>query len=53
LELYNQQGIKIQSSAGTGDSETIEIEVGAGTYLLRVFGYSGAANSYRLSLELP
>lgn len=39
---------EVGSSQGTDDSETVTAS-GTGTYTLRVYGYSGAANSYQLS----
>ncbi|MBZ0116646.1 MAG: hypothetical protein K8H88_06620 [Sandaracinaceae bacterium] len=45
LEAYDAAGTRTGSSAGTSDSETV---TGTGTFYVRVFGYSGAANTYTI-----
>jgi hypothetical protein len=47
IELQNSAGERIAESAGIGDGESIDTTVStAGTYYLRVYGYSRAANTY-------
>jgi hypothetical protein len=47
IELYGPTGSVIASSRGTSDLETIDTMVTtAGTYALRVFGFSPESNSY-------
>ena len=47
LELQGPTGARIASSTGTGDEEIIDAPVTAGgTYFVRVYGYSMAANTY-------
>jgi len=50
VELHDASGARLESSAGTGDRETIRYTAGAQptTVYLRVFGYAGARNRYAL-----
>lgn len=45
VEVYDAAGAKVGGSAGTTNTETVTVPAG-GT--LRVFGYQGAQNTYRL-----
>jgi hypothetical protein len=45
IEAYNASGTKVDTSAGTGNSEVVTVPAGGS---VRVFGYNGAKNSYRL-----
>lgn len=54
LELFDAAGNRLDSSAGTGDSETIEYAVtAAGDYYIHVFAYSGARAGYSLTVTVP
>ncbi|MEO5367506.1 MAG: PPC domain-containing protein, partial [Magnetococcus sp. WYHC-3] len=55
MALYDAQGGLLASSTGVGDSELIHLEGrDAGTYFLRVYGYSNAENPlYSLTIEAP
>ena len=54
LELFDSSGNRLESSAGTGDSETVEHNVTApGDYYIHVFAYSGARNTYSLTVTVP
>jgi hypothetical protein len=44
-------GTEVGTSQGTSDSEEVTAST-AGTYVVQVYGYSGAANTYRLVIEL-
>lgn len=47
LELQDPAGTRIRASTGVGDTETIDAMVSAaGTYYVRVYGFSMAANTY-------
>ncbi len=47
IELQNSAGERIAHSSGVGDSERIDTTVlVAGTYYLRIYGFSSAANIY-------
>ncbi|MDQ3034200.1 MAG: hypothetical protein M3Y87_17460, partial [Myxococcota bacterium] len=47
LELQGPDGARIRASTGVGDTETIDAMVSAaGTYYVRVYGFSMAANTY-------
>jgi hypothetical protein len=47
LEVQGPDGARLGVSAGVGDSEVVEVRVpGAGTYYVRVYGFSSAANTY-------
>lgn len=48
MALY-QGGEQVKISQSTADQETIT--AGAGSYVLRVYGYNGATNAYRLVLQ--
>jgi hypothetical protein len=48
LAAYDASGAQIAISQGTGDSEQVTVPAGSGTATVRVYGYSGAANTYRL-----
>lgn len=50
LEVSNDAGTVLRSSTSGTDDETIALELGAGRYFARVWGYRGAENSYRLSV---
>ncbi len=50
LQLLNSAGTVIASSTGVSNSESISRWVGAGTYYLRVYGYStGSCNRYTIN----
>jgi hypothetical protein len=54
LELFDADGNELQNSAGTGDSETVEHNVTTpGDYYIHVFAYSGAKNTYSLTVTVP
>jgi hypothetical protein len=54
LELVDATGNQLKSSAGVGDSETVEHTVTSpGDYYIHVFAYSGARNSYSLNVTVP
>lgn len=55
LQLYNASGQVLQTSAGTGNSETISLSgLAAGTYFVRVWSSTGATNpSYSLQINPP
>jgi len=56
LELYAADGVtRIAVSETTTDSESVALAgLGAGTYLLRVYGYQGAMNpDYALTIDAP
>jgi hypothetical protein len=54
LELFDAAGNELQNSAGTGDSETVEHNVTTpGDYYIHVFAYSGAKNTYSLTVTVP
>lgn len=43
-----KDGVEVDSSTGTGDSETVSAS-GGGSYHVRVYGYQGAQGSYSLT----
>lgn len=52
MDLRNNSNAVLQSSTGTTNTETITRDLAAGTYYLRVYGYSGSSgscNRYSLS----
>jgi hypothetical protein len=51
IRLQNAAGTQVAQSEGSTDSETVNASA-AGDYFLRVFGYNGAANTYRLEVAL-
>ncbi len=55
IELYDASGTKLRESASIRDQERISLAgLVTGSYLLRVFGNSGATNAnYSLELALP
>jgi hypothetical protein len=54
MKLYDSQGNQVESSAGTGDSESIEHQVSEeDDYYVVVFGYNGAENTYDINLTVP
>jgi len=54
LKLLDDQGQVVSSSAGTGDSETVEVSVSEeADYFISVYGYSGAENSYSMTITAP
>jgi hypothetical protein len=54
LELLSPTGTRVAISNGTSDSEHVSASgLAAGTYVVRVFGYSGAAGAYGLDVTLP
>ncbi|MEA5535204.1 clostripain-related cysteine peptidase [Crocosphaera sp. XPORK-15E] len=54
LELFNEQGQLIDFSDSTEDTEIISLDVEAGTYYARVFGYAGDTNpDYQLEISVP
>jgi len=54
MKLYDSQGEQLTVSQGTGDSETVELEVAEeADYFILVYGYNGAENSYDLNLTVP
>lgn len=46
LELLGPDGAVVAFSRGTGDEETFSLDVGAGRYTLRVFGFMGSGGDY-------
>ncbi len=48
IQALDASGSVLSSSAGTSDVERV---TGAGTFYVRVFGYSGATNAYTIALE--
>lgn len=47
IELFDPSGVRIASSAGTTDTETItRMVTTSGTYVLRVFGFTMESNTY-------
>ena len=47
IELFDPAGVRIATSAGTTDTETIDRMVTtSGTYVLRVFGFTTMSNTY-------
>jgi hypothetical protein len=52
VRLFDAAGSQVAASEGTGDTETVSAAA-AGEYTLRVYGYNGAANAYRLEIALP
>jgi cysteine-rich repeat protein len=53
IELYDTNGAEVDSSTLTGDLETLSYTTTEAQRLyVKVFGYSGATNSYSISLEL-
>ena len=53
LELYGPTGSIVGSSRGTGDTESIDVDVTAtGTYVARVYGFRDAAGDYLGELTL-
>jgi hypothetical protein len=54
VRLLDSAGVTLAASAGTSNSERLSLQGrGAGTYMIEVFGYSGARNSYSLVFETP
>jgi hypothetical protein len=54
LELFDADGNQLDNSAGTGDSETVEHTVTTpGDFYIHVFAYSGARNTYSLTVTVP
>ncbi|RME26028.1 MAG: hypothetical protein D6806_06890 [Deltaproteobacteria bacterium] len=52
IKLLDEQGQVVDSSAGTGDSETVEAQAsGDENFFLRVYGYNGAENTYRMTVS--
>jgi hypothetical protein len=50
MDLRNSANTVLQSSGGTGNSETIVADLAAGTYYIRVFGFNaGSCNRYSLT----
>ncbi len=50
LELRDASGDSLRSSTSGSDDERIEKQLPAGTYYVRVWGYSNAANDYTLTI---
>ena len=54
LYLYNSDGVLVNSSASTMQTETISLaDIAPDTYTLAVSGYLNATGAYELSLSLP
>jgi len=51
LEAHRADGTKLAASTSTADEEAVTETVPAGGLFIRVYGYSGAANSYSLKVE--
>ncbi len=53
--LYNSAGSRIALSDGSGNSETLSLDgLAAGTFYVKVYGYSGAINpTYNLTVTAP
>ena len=50
--LYNEDVVQLDLSDGTENVETPDLSnLSPGTYLLRVYGYNGASNTYDLSIN--
>jgi hypothetical protein len=47
LQAYDAAGVKLFTSQGVGDSEEVTVPAGGA---VRVYGYSGAKNGYRLTV---
>lgn len=52
LLLQTSAGIRVASSASTNDTEHISTTLQAGTYVIKVYGYSGATGDYTLTTSL-
>ncbi len=52
LRLLDSTGATVDSSASVTDYETVDADVSAGTYTLRVYGFNGAENGYALRVEV-
>ena len=48
VQAVSATGTEIDSSAGTTNEERV---TGTGTFYVRVYGYSGAANDYAIRLQ--
>ncbi|MBU1238922.1 PPC domain-containing protein, partial [Myxococcota bacterium] len=52
LSLHDSAGTEISSSTSISDTESVDLSaLSSGTYLIRVYGYNGAENSYNLTIE--
>lgn len=51
LYLYDAAGQQVGSSTSVTNDEAIHATLAAGTYYVRVIGYSGASNSYHLGVD--
>jgi len=52
LKLYDASGSPIDSSTSTNNEETVTGSDPSGTVYVEVFGYSGAENSYALTISI-
>jgi hypothetical protein len=50
MEAYDEAGEVIDSSYTVGDEESVN---GTGTFYVKVYGYRGATNSYRIAVSAP
>ncbi|MFT6398749.1 MAG: hypothetical protein ACJAYU_003511 [Bradymonadia bacterium] len=53
LALLDSNQTSLRSSTTTSDVETVTMTLQPGSYVARVYGYSGADNLYELTLQLP
>jgi hypothetical protein len=51
LQLYDSEGVLVGESRSSTDSESIEMDLAAGTYALRVFAYTDEGVDYLLDVE--
>ncbi len=51
LELLDAQGVQVGQSNSVSDQEAVELELAAGAYFVRVYGYQGAMGDYSLTLQ--
>ncbi|PJB33323.1 MAG: hypothetical protein CO108_31145 [Deltaproteobacteria bacterium CG_4_9_14_3_um_filter_63_12] len=53
LKLVSAEGNTLVESTGSSDEETVTLTVpSAGDYFVNIFGYSGAANDYRMLVQM-
>ncbi len=53
MQLLDAQGHVVATSNGTSDSERVSLNLPAGTYYVGVYGYSGATNTYAMTIDAP
>ena len=53
VELLSSAGARLHASEGSGNSETVtKSGLVAGYYYVRVFGYNGDTNSYKIAATI-